>query len=116
MRKLPISQLFFVISLLLLAYITALSQTPAPTATPKIADDEGVIKVESRLVVIPASVTDANGQPVQGLTKEDFRVVEEGKPQKIDNVGSADAVPLEIALLFDVSASTDAMFKFEQET
>jgi VWFA-related protein len=116
MRKLPISQLFFVISLLLLVSLTALSQTPAPTATPKIADDEGVIKVESRLVVIPASVTDANGQPVQGLTKEDFRVVEEGKPQKIDNVGSADAVPLEIALLFDVSASTDAMFKFEQET
>jgi len=116
MRKLPISQLFFAISLVLLVSLTAFSQTPAPTATPKIADDEGVIKVESRLVVIPASVTDANGQPVQGLTKEDFRVIEEGKPQKIDNVGSADAVPLEIALLFDVSASTDAMFKFEQET
>lgn len=88
------------------------AQTPTPT--PK--EDEGVIKVESRLVVVPASVTDANGQPVQGLTKKDFRVVEEGKPQTIDNVGSADAVPLEIALLFDVSASTDAMFKFEQET
>jgi Ca-activated chloride channel family protein len=88
------------------------AQTPTPT--PK--EDEGVIKVESRLVVIPVSVTDANGQPVQGLTKNDFKVVEEGKPQTIDNVGSADAVPLEIVLLFDVSASTDAMFKFEQET
>jgi len=31
-------------------------------------------------------------------------------------VGAADEVPLEIALLFDVSASTDAMFKFEQDT
>lgn len=116
MQKLPIYQLFIVISLLLLVSLTAFGQTPVPKATPKISDDDGVIKVESRLVVIPASVTDANGQPVQGLTKEDFRVVEEGKPQKIDNVGSADAVPLEIALLFDVSASTDAMFKFEQET
>jgi len=62
------------------------------------------------------SVTDANGQPVTGLKTEDFRVLEEGKPQKLDHVGTADQVPLDIALLFDVSASTDAMFKFEQET
>lgn len=105
-------------SLLLLFLFTAAASLCAqtPTPTPKIAEDEGVIKVESRLIVVPVSVTDANGQPVQGLTKDDFRVIEEGKPQKIDSVGSADAVPLEIALLFDVSASTDAMFKFEQET
>ena len=86
-------------SLLLLFLFTAAASLCAqtPTPTPKIAEDEGVIKVESRLIVVPVSVTDANGQPVQGLTKDDFRVIEEGKPQKIDSVGSADAVPLEIA-------------------
>jgi len=42
--------------------------------------------------------------------------MEEGKRQEFDSVGNADVVPLEIALLFDVSASTDAMFKFQQET
>jgi hypothetical protein len=42
--------------------------------------------------------------------------VEEGKRQQVDNVGSADVVPLEIVLLFDISASTDAMFRFQQET
>ena len=86
----------------------------AQTATPQADDD--VIKVESRLVVVPVSVTDASGQAVTGLTAKDFRVLEEGRRQEIDNVGSADNVPLEIALLFDVSASTDPMFKFEQET
>jgi len=98
--------------------IAAIGQTPAPTPTPSsLNSDEGqVIKVESRLVVVPVSVTDANGQPVTGLKTEDFRVLEEGKPQKLDHVGTADQVPLDIALLFDVSASTDAMFKFEQET
>lgn len=88
------------------------AQTPTPT--PKVDDD--IIKVESRLVVVPVSVTDAAGQPVLGLKGEDFRISEENKPQKIENLGSADVVPLEIAILFDISASTDPMFKFEQET
>lgn len=90
----------------------AISQTPTPKSNP---DDE-IIKVESRLVVVPVSITDSNGQAVKGLTEKDFRVLEEGRKQTIDHVGDADSVPLEIALLFDVSASTDKMFKFEQET
>lgn len=66
--------------------------------------------------MIPVSVTDSSGQAVTGLTANDFRVLEENKKQEIAEVGNAEKVPLEIALLFDVSASTDAMFKFEQET
>lgn len=90
--------------------ISAICQTPTPK------QDDEVIKVNSRLVVVPVSVTDAGGQAVTGLSSKDFRVAEEGKNQTIENVGNADAVPLEIVLLFDISASTDAMFKFEQET
>ena len=91
---------------------SAICQTPTPKPKP---DDE-IIKVTSRLVVVPVSVTDAAGQAVTGLTTQDFRVAEEGKNQTIEKVGTADAVPLEIVVLFDVSASTDTMFKFEQET
>lgn len=107
LRSLPLA-------LLLAAAHTALAQ--APTPTPRPLNDDEVIKVTSRLIVVPASVTDANGNPVEGLTAQDFKVVEGGKLQTIESVGAADKVPLEIALLFDVSASTDAMFKFEQET
>ncbi|MEO6655095.1 MAG: VWA domain-containing protein [Pyrinomonadaceae bacterium] len=92
----------------------SLSQTASPTPKPK--EDDEIIKVESRLVVVPVSVTDAAGQAVAGLTAQDFRISEEGRTQNIESVGNADAVPLEIALLFDISASTDKMFKFEQET
>jgi Ca-activated chloride channel family protein len=106
----------FLLSTALIVSLGVIGYSQNPTPTPKVNDDDGVIKVDSRLVVVPVSVTDSNGQPVLGLTRDDFRVLEEGKPQKIDNAGTADAVPLEIALLFDVSASTDAMFKFEQET
>ena len=100
------------LALLLTCFQTAFAQKPTPT--PKIDDD--IIKVSSRLVVVPVSVTDPSGNPVEGLTAQDFRISEEGKPQTIENVGSADKMPLEIALLFDVSASTDKMFKFQQET
>ena len=103
-------------TLLLVPFLFAASFGQTPTPTPKITEEEGVIKVDSRLVVVPVAVTNANGEPAVGLTAKDFRVLEEGRSQVIENVGGADSTPLEIALLFDVSASTDAMFKFEQET
>ncbi len=96
--------------------ISSVAHAQTATPTPKPKDDDEIIKVESRLVVVPVSVTDASGQAVTGLTAQDFRIAEEGRQQVIENVGGADVVPLEIALLFDVSASTDPMFKFEQET
>jgi VWFA-related protein len=120
--KRQIYYLFGLTALFLIFTFSAFSQTgktASPTPTPKTqkADDDGdVIKVESRLVVVPVSVTDISGQPVLGLTAKDFFVQEENRPQQIENVSTAEKVPLEIALLFDVSASTDAMFQFEQET
>lgn len=107
MKKLPL-----VAALLFTFALSSLAQTTTPT--PRLEDQE--IKIESRLVVIPVSVTDAAGNPVTNLGKNDFSVIEEGRRQEVDSVGNAEVVPLEIALLFDVSASTDAMFKFQQET
>ncbi len=104
---------------IIFAFISALTfsvSAQTTTPTPPIEDDGEIIKVDSRLVVVPVSVTDTSGQPVLGLTTKDFRVLEENKNQQIENVSDAEKVPLEIALLFDVSASTDSMFKFEQET
>lgn len=103
---------------LFLASFTLLSaQTPTPTpGSSKAKEDDEVIKVSSRLIVVPISVVDANGNPVTGLKAEDFRLKEENRPQLIDSVGNAETVPLEIALLFDISATTSPMFKFQQET
>ena len=92
------------------------AQTPTPTPTPKISEDDEVVRVESRLVVVPVSVTNATGDPVLGLKAADFRIAEENRSQTIESVGNAENVPLEIALLFDISASTGPMFKFQQET
>lgn len=108
----PNLKTFSLLGVIALAAAAAFAQTPTPKPTP---DDE-IIKVSSRLIVVPVSVTDADGQAVTGLGAKDFRIAEEGRVQSIESVGSADVVPLEIALLFDVSASTDPMFRFEQET
>lgn len=83
---------------------------------PLIEEDKEIIKVESRLVIVPVSITDGNGNPITGLTSENFRIMENRRRQKITEVSAAEKVPMEIALLFDVSGSTDAMFKFEQQT
>src|SRR3982751_1474641 len=98
--------------ILSLAVFSNAQTTPKPTPPP--SDEGEVIKVNSRLVVVPVSVTNPDGEPVLGLTPKDFRVLEENKPQVIDNVGNADVVPLEIGLLIDVSGSVNPLFEFEK--
>lgn len=79
---------------------------PTPTPTPPEKEVIDVIKTTSNLVMVPVSVTDQQGQAVQGLKVADFRLEEEGKQQEISGIGDPEQVPLAIALLFDVSSST----------
>jgi len=80
-----------------------------------IVEDDEIVRVTSNLVVVPVSVTDERGEPVQGLKATDFRLEEEGRAQEIAQVGDAEQVPLDIAILFDVSSSISGRFAFEQE-
>ena len=91
--------------------------TPKPTPTPKPLTDEDfeVIRTTSNLVMVPVAVVDSSGQPVRGLTIGDFKLVEEGRTQSITQIGDPEEVPLDIALLIDVSGSTNARFDFEKE-
>lgn len=109
-------KLNLVLTIILSISTVVFAQTPKTTPTPPLATDDEIIKVESRLVIVPVSVTDALGQPVLGLKAQDFKILEENRHQEIAQVSDAEKVPLEIALLFDVSASTDSMFQFELNT
>ena len=103
------------LAIILTTFTAALTaQTPTPAQKPDPADDE-IIKVSSRLIVVPVSVTDASGQPVVGLKAENFRVSEDGRNQEIDRVTDAENTPLEIALLIDVSGSVNPLFEFEKK-
>src|SRR2546421_3964817 len=87
---------------------------PKPTPTPAPIEYD-VVRVTSNLVVVPVSVTDAQGQPVRDLKPGDFRIEEDGRPQEIAQLGNPEQVPLDIAILVDVSGSVVARFDFEQE-
>ena len=90
---------------------------PTPTPTPAPPEVLEVIRTTSNLVMVPVSVTDRDGQAVQGLTKADFRLQEEGKQQEITGIGNPEEVPLAIALLFDISSSVSqkGFFQFQQQ-
>jgi Ca-activated chloride channel family protein len=89
---------------------------PKPTPPPKDEDFE-VIKTNSNLVMVPVSVVDAQGQALHGLQVGDFRLDEEGKLQEIVELGNPDQVPLDIAILFDISSSVSqkGFFAFQQK-
>jgi Ca-activated chloride channel homolog len=89
---------------------------PKPTPPPKDEDFE-VIKTSSNLVMVPVSVVDAQGQALHGLQVGDFRLDEEGKIQEIVELGNPDQVPLDIAILFDISSSVSekGFFAFQQK-
>lgn len=82
----------------------------------KDADPEPeTIRINSRLVTVPVSVTDANGQPVLGLKAEDFLVEEDGVDQQVQTLGEPGKTPIEMVLLFDVSRSIRNRFDFQRE-
>ena len=83
---------------------------PKPTPTPEYE----VIRISSNLVVVPVSVTDAQGQPVLGLKQSEFHIEEDGRAQEIAQLGDPEQVPLEIAILIDVSSSVSDKFAFEE--
>lgn len=63
------------------------------------------IKVDVRLVNVFVNVTDANGSPVGGLTRDDFTIAEDGHPQKIAVFERESEMPLSIVLAIDTSGS-----------
>lgn len=60
---------------------------------------------DKTFVSVPVSVSDREGRYITGLEKEDFRVLLDGKEQKISFFATEDE-PVSIALLIDTSAST----------
>ena len=62
------------------------------------------LRVESDLVLVPVTVSDPYNHPVKGLTKDSFRVFDDGVEQTITHFSMDDA-PVAIGMVFDNSAS-----------
>lgn len=66
--------------LFVVSSLHAQTQQPPP---PKSASDQPTIKSEVRIVLVDVVVTKGKGEPVPGLHKQDFQVLEDGQPQMI---------------------------------
>ena len=79
-------------STLTLILVATLAQAPAPP--PPAPQPPVTFKVEVNYVEIDANVTDEQGNFVRTLTKDDFQVLEDGKPQPL-SVFSMVNIPIE---------------------
>ena len=76
---------------------------PAATKQQETPQDY-TIRTTSRLVLLDVSVKDSEGGFVSGLTKDNFKVLENGKPQEITQFANAD-IPVTVGLVVDESGS-----------
>ena len=77
---------------------------------PVVLPGQQPIRVGVDLVNFGVVVTDRRGTPIPGLTKNDFEVIERGKPQQIQFFSAGDEAispPLHLGFLLDASGSMD---------
>lgn len=95
MLKQSIFSLLLFISLLFSTISNIIAQT----------NNDEIIKVDTALVNIPVIISDRNGRYIAGLQTQNFTLLEDGKPQKIEYFASEES-PISVAILLDTSRST----------
>ncbi len=111
MRRAVIFTLFLTVTIFALAFPHG--ETPAMAGThsrqqgqqqqqpPSTAPGNTQITVSSQLVNVDAVVTDDDGGFLTGLKKENFRILEDGKPQIIKNFTPSGEAPITIVILLE---------------
>jgi VWFA-related protein len=69
----------------------------------KRADEPQVFTSQTQEVIVPVTVKDLKGRYLSNLAKEDFRILDEGRPQKITFFSHADKQPIVVGFLVDQS-------------
>ena len=80
---------------------------PAATPTPPVASetpDDEPLKIDTELVNLSVRVIDRNNRPINNLQEGDFKVLEDGQPQKIEFFSRSE-IPTNYSLVLDNSGS-----------
>jgi VWFA-related protein len=93
--------------LLLGAALESQTSSAAPAAAPPAApaSPTTTLSVDVKVVTLPVTVRDKHGKIVTNLTKDDFDLQEDGKPQTIRYFNQETNLPLTVGLLVDTSRS-----------
>lgn len=83
---------------------SALPLATSPTDLQKQQNGVYILRTNVDEVILNCAVLDAKGQPVNGLTRENFRVWEDGVAEQVNSVQHLD-LPVSMGLLIDDSGS-----------
>ena len=108
--RMHLSRIFPLLCLLLLApALESQNSSAAPAATPPAAQSPAAptttLSVDVKVVTLPVTVRDKHGKIVTNLSKDDFALEEDGKPQTIRYFNQETNLPLTVGLLVDTSMS-----------
>ena len=87
----------------------------APQSTVQTPTSPTILKIPVYLVNVPLTVTDKKNRLVIMMTKDDFNLFEDGKPQSIQYFSRETDLALRIGLLIDTSNSIRDRLRFEQQ-
>lgn len=91
---------------LALAATRAQHQDPPQNPPPNPPAGENTISLDTTLVIVNVTVTDAQNRYVPGLRPDDFKIFEDRAPQKILSF-SSDEKPFAVVILLDTSGSME---------
>ena len=88
---------------------TPVPQKPTKAETvaedPPVDQDIETVRVDTDLVTVPVIASSRTGKYIADLTKEEFKIAEDGVPQQIAFLATVNA-PFHVVLLLDTSGST----------
>src|ERR1700687_3845826 len=87
------------------ALIAALVALPGLGPSMQAQDSAATIAVDVKVVTLPVPVRDKHGKSVRDLTKDDFTLQEDARPQTIRYFSQEANLPLTLGLLVDTSRS-----------
>jgi len=98
--------------------VAALSILGILVCAPAIPQDQQNARIQINVneVIVPVTVTDDKGRFVSNLGAKDFRVLDEGKPQRIEFFSHTQKQPIVVGFLLDMSNNTRIHWKRYQES
>jgi len=93
------------LKLIACAVIAALAALPGVGPALRAQETAATIAVDVKVVTLPVTVRDKHGAIVRDLTKDDFTLQEDGRPQTIRYFSQETNLPLTLGLLVDTSRS-----------
>ncbi|MGA8869307.1 MAG: VWA domain-containing protein [Candidatus Sulfotelmatobacter sp.] len=126
MARMPVFRKYFTAAAAFLLLLTALASAPAfaqdtaqkPDSAQKPEDTQNpaeTLKVNVNVVNVFFNVKDKHGALIPSLTKDEFSVAEDGKPQTIKYFSAESNLPLTLGILIDSSGSQQRVLDMEKE-